>query len=67
MAGNGTTSFIAWIGTVVVVENIVSSTFNSHLFDFMHGWLYVFGVGVVGGMMHREGAAASNVELTGWQ
>jgi O-antigen ligase len=62
-----TDGFIAWIGTVVVVENIVSSTFNSHLFDFMHGWLYVFGVGVVGGMVQREGATASNVQLAGWQ
>jgi O-antigen ligase len=46
--------FTAWIGTVVVVENVVSSLTSSHLFDFMHGWLYVFGVGVVGGMMLRE-------------
>ena len=38
----------AWIGTVVVVENVVSSLFNSHLFDFASGWLYVFGVGVFG-------------------
>jgi hypothetical protein len=44
----------AWIGTVVVVENIVSSTVHSHLFDFTHGWLYVFAVGVLGGMVLRE-------------
>ena len=43
-----------WIGTVVVVENVVSSLFNSHLFDFASGWLYVFGVGVVGGMVLRS-------------
>jgi hypothetical protein len=42
---------IAWIGLSVVVENIVGSQFNSHLFDFTQGWLYVFGVGVVGGMV----------------
>jgi O-antigen ligase len=42
---------VAWIGTVVVVENVISSLVSSHLFDFMHGWLYVFGVGVAGGMM----------------
>jgi hypothetical protein len=24
------------------------------LFDFMHGWLYAFGVGVVGGMVLRQ-------------
>ena len=45
------TGFTAWIGTVVVVENAVSSLVSSHLFDFMHGWLYVLGVGVVGGMI----------------
>jgi hypothetical protein len=33
----------------VVTQNIVSSLFNSHLFDFNQGWLYVFGVGVLGG------------------
>jgi O-antigen ligase len=40
----------AWIGTVVVVENVVSSLSSSHLFDFVHGGLYVLGVGIVGGM-----------------
>jgi O-antigen ligase len=49
----------AWIGPVVVVENIVSSTAHSHLFDFNNGWLYVFGVGVLGGMALRERAGAS--------
>jgi hypothetical protein len=39
----------AWLGMVVVTENIVSSIFHSHLFDFNNGWLYVFGVGVLGG------------------
>jgi hypothetical protein len=43
----------AWIGPVVVLENIVSSTAHSHLFDFTNGWLYVFGVGVLGGMALR--------------
>ena len=45
---------IAWIGTVVVIENIVSSFVHSHLFDSIHGWLYVFGVGVLGGMALRQ-------------
>jgi O-antigen ligase len=40
---------VAWCGLVVVAQNIVSSLFNSHLFDFNQGWLYVFGVGVLGG------------------
>ena len=44
------TNLTAWIGTVVVVENVVSSMSSSHLFDFVHGWLYVLGVGVLGGM-----------------
>lgn len=45
---------IAWLGTLVVVENIVSSFFHSHLFDFNNGWLYVFGVGVLGGTVLRK-------------
>jgi hypothetical protein len=49
----------AWIGAVIVVENVVSSTVHSHLFDFNSGWLYVFGVGVLGGMVLRERAEPS--------
>ena len=41
----------AWIGLLVVAQNIVSSLLNSHLFDFHEGWMYVLGVGVAGGMM----------------
>jgi O-antigen ligase len=44
----------AWIGTVVVVENAVSSLTSSHLFDFVHGWLYALGVGIAGGMTHGK-------------
>ena len=43
----------AWIGLVVVVQNITSSLLNSHLFDFHAGWIYVLGVGVAGGMRLR--------------
>jgi O-antigen ligase len=43
----------AGIGLAVVVQNIVSSQFNSSLFDTTHGWVYVLGVGVLGGMMLR--------------
>ncbi len=43
-----------WIGMLVVLENVVSSLFNSHLFDFTQGWLYVFGVGACGGMILRQ-------------
>jgi O-antigen ligase len=44
----------AWIGTIVVVQNVVASLFNSHLFDFTSGWLYAVGVGVAGGMVLRQ-------------
>ena len=47
------TSLAAWIGLIVVVQNIVSSLLNSHLFDFHEGWIYVLGVGVAGGMAAR--------------
>ena len=43
----------AWIGLMVVVQNIFTSLFNSHLFDFSPGWMYVLGVGIAGGMMLR--------------
>ena len=51
----------AWIGTVIVVENVVSSAVHSHLFDFANGWLYVFGVGVVGGMVLHQRTTSSEV------
>lgn len=44
-------SLAAWVGLVVVVQNLVSSLVNSHLFDFHEGWIYVLGVGVAGGMV----------------
>lgn len=54
---------VAWCGLVVVAQNIVSSLFNSHLFDFNQGWFYVFGVGVLGGTVlsvrDRKQAAAA--------
>jgi O-antigen ligase len=43
--------FAVWIGLLVVVQNIFTSLFNSHLFDFHEGWMYVLGVGVAGGMV----------------
>jgi O-antigen ligase len=42
---------VAWIGLMVVVQNIFTSLFNSHIFDFHEGWMYVLGVGVAGGMV----------------
>ena len=47
----------AWVGLLVVVQNISTSLFNSHLFDFHQGWMYVLGVGVAGGMVLRQRAA----------
>jgi len=41
-------------GELVVVQNVFTSLFNSHLFDFGQGWLYVFGVGIVGGSVLRD-------------
>ncbi|MDN3274902.1 O-antigen ligase family protein [Frankia sp. RB7] len=41
----------SWIGLLVVVQNVFTSLFNSHLFDFHEGWMYVLGVGVAGGML----------------
>lgn len=51
-------SLASWIGLLVVVQNVFTSLFNSHLFDFHEGWMYVLGVGVAGGMVlnsHRNG------------
>jgi O-antigen ligase len=53
--GGGT---IAWIGLVIVVQNIIGSMFNTHLFDFTEGWIYVFLVGVAGGLARREDGQA---------
>jgi O-antigen ligase len=45
----------AWTGLSVVAANIVGSLFNSHLSDFSQGWLYVFGIGIAGGViLHKR-------------
>jgi O-antigen ligase len=49
-------STVAWLGLVAVLENILSSTVHSHLFDFNSGWLYVFATGVLGGTILNERA-----------
>ena len=41
----------AWIGLVIVAQNILGGLFNTHLFDFVQGWIYIFGVGAMGGVM----------------
>ena len=58
----GETTLVAWFGLVIVVYNVVSSVFNSHLFDFGEGWLYVFGLGVTGGMVLRGTHVAHQVD-----
>jgi O-antigen ligase len=49
----------AWIGLMVVLQNVFSSLFNSHLFDFHEGWMYVLGVGIAGGMVLRARSEAA--------
>lgn len=44
-------SLAAWIGLVVVVQNMIASIFNSSLFDFTQGLGYALGVGVAAAMM----------------
>jgi O-antigen ligase len=43
-----------WLGLMVVVQNIFTSLFNSHIFDFNEGWMYVLGVGVAGGLLKQR-------------
>ena len=45
---------LAWFGLVIVTQNISGSLFNTHLFDFTEGWIYVYGVGVLGGACGRD-------------
>jgi O-antigen ligase len=54
-----------WIGLLVVVQNIFTSLFNSHIFDFHEGWMYVLGVGVAGGLVLRARLAAAAAEASG--
>ncbi len=56
---------VAWIGLLVVVQNVFTSLFNSHIFDFHQGWMYVLGVGVAGGMVLRAGSGGEDGELRG--
>ncbi|WP_050423174.1 O-antigen ligase family protein [Bradyrhizobium tropiciagri] len=38
------------VGILAVVQNVSTSLFNSHIFDFHEGWMYVLAVGVAGGI-----------------
>ena len=51
----------AWIGLVIVAQNITGSLFNSHIFDFVQGWTYVIGLGVAGGMILQDRAKTRDV------
>jgi O-antigen ligase len=51
--------WISWIGIIVVSQNIFDSLFNSHLSDYVEGWIYVMGVGVAVGMISSERALTS--------
>ena len=53
----------AWIGLMVVLQNFFTSLFNSHIFDFGEGWIYVLGVGVAGGMVLGAGPRETSSEL----
>jgi hypothetical protein len=48
----------AAIGLAIVVQNVISALSNSQLFYFSPGWLYAFGVGVLGGMLLRDSRQA---------
>ena len=57
--------FANWIGLLVVVQNIFTSLFNSHIFDFHEGWMYVLGVGVAGGMVLKARAGGEAPDAAG--
>jgi O-antigen ligase len=57
--------FASWIGLLVVVQNVGTSLFNSHLFDFHEGWMYVLGVGIAGGMVLKSKGAERAGAATG--
>ena len=46
-------TLIAWFGLTIVAGNIVSCLFHTHIVDTGQGWLYVFGVGMLGGAVLR--------------
>jgi O-antigen ligase len=58
LAGAWSQRWEAQLCSLIVVQNIVASIFNSHLSDFTSGWFYVLGVGVLGGAIWREREAS---------
>jgi O-antigen ligase len=57
------TGLAAWLGQGVVTHAIVGALFLSYLLDFSSGWLYVFGVGVLGGMCASTQPQAKDAPL----
>jgi O-antigen ligase len=60
----------AWIGAGIVIQNVVGSLFNSQIFYFTPGWIYVIGVGVLGGVVLAGGggpAARGGGMGSGWR
>ena len=57
--------FASWIGLLVVVQNVLTSVFNSHIFDFHEGWMYVLGVGIAGGMVLKSKAVQTATKTAG--
>jgi hypothetical protein len=46
--------FPEWMGVAVVVQGFIGSLSLSYLFDFTTGTTYLFGVGILGGMVMRK-------------
>lgn len=42
--------WMSWLGTLIVSQSIFDSLFNSHLSDYVEGWIYVMGVGICAGL-----------------
>jgi O-antigen ligase len=55
---------LSLVGAIIVIQNVTSSVFNSHLFDFSQGWLYVLGVGVTGATGARRADKINDVRAS---
>ena len=50
----------AWLGQALVIQTVIGSLFLSYLFDFSTGWIYVFGVGVLGALAVKGAASGGD-------
>jgi len=48
-------TWISWTGQAMVAQTVVGSLFLSYMLDFSTGWIYVFGIGVLGGTVRPHG------------